>query len=252
MSWRRCKLATAAALASIAAGVAAEAHADHKGDSDTPVLAGVVPGGGKFYDDRQSGQCASTDWVCYMSLTADVHFNDAPLAAYVSGGRDKWNAEDTTVFFDLRGDQNSAYDVHFKSSDLPSGLFGLTHWADYHNNNCGDAADCHDPDGIPAHQPERWWYVYIELDKNEMNLRLNTLDKRTAIVAHEMGHALGLAHHPNSNCEGGPGAATIMYVPCIQSGIYTTPQNPDTCELNHASSPLMYGDDPNRTLHTCP
>jgi hypothetical protein len=184
-----------------------------------------------------------------MTLTADVHWTtSAQMSAYTSIARDRWNAADSTVFFDLRGDMNANYDVHFKLATLPPGLIAQTTQGDFHNNNCPNEANCNDPDGIPSHQPQRWWFAYIQTDSAQLQTSFSNIDKRSGLQAHEMGHALGLAHHPN--CEGGPGVLTLMYVPCIQAGV-TTPQAADLCEINHNSSPLLYGNDPARTLHQC-
>lgn len=224
------------------------AEADHRGDADTPVLSGVTPGGGKFYDDREAGQCGLSDWVCYMTLWADNHFTDSEVSSWVTGAKNDWNATDTTLFIDLRSDQNTAYDIHFKMSTLPNGVFAQVSWGDYHNNGC-TAGDCNDPDGIAAHQPQRWWYTYVQMDKAQIKAALPTYAKRKALISNEIGHTFGLAHHPQ--CDGGPHTLTIMDFNCITNGEVEVPQPADMCELNHDSSPLLYGNDPNRRLHWC-
>jgi len=76
-------VAAISALAVLSAVGVDQADADHRGASDTTVVFGVTPAGGsgKFYDDREAGQCGLTDWSCYMTLTADKHFTDSTVSS---------------------------------------------------------------------------------------------------------------------------------------------------------------------------
>jgi hypothetical protein len=61
------------------------------------------------------------------------------------------------------------------------------------------------------------WYSYIELDIPQWNLKGLNATKRKYIVAHEMGHTLGLLHHDG----------TLMQSPGFPSPIPIGPTSTD-------------------------
>jgi hypothetical protein len=208
---------------------------------------GGVDDGGKMYDDIVSGQCGTSEWGCYMSLWASIVTtgeNAVPSSLHDDIGRalDRWTATDTTLYYSLVADDPDN-DVRVKEYDVPGAGLARTVMADYHGTLCPtglyDWADCDDPDGNAAHQPERWWYSYIRLDPDFDDWNGN----KDGVIAHELGHAIGLAHYPTPQSGRGGGCSpdSIMDYDCLDDN-YVLPKAVDECAANHASGPLMYGD----------
>jgi hypothetical protein len=187
-----------------------------------------------------------------MTLLVDRSYgaNESAYDTGISNGLTKWNVTPTTVWFDEDTYNYSVNDVHIKTEDLDwlgTSFRAATFLYDYHN--LSDAhycslGDCDDPDGLAAHQPQRWWYAYVKLDTTGTARFLSyPPDTQAAVIAQELGHVLGLDDRPpNDNCSPAP---SIMDSKCIQFHGVRDPQPIDTCMVNHAGwpvSPLMYGD----------
>lgn len=232
-------------------------------------MRGVTIDGGKMYDDILAGQCAQGSWTCYMTMTASMVSSgpntlDPTLYDEVQRSVDRWNQTDTTLYYSLIAD-NGANDLRFKEYDLPYPALSQTVVANFHGVQCPTANfiafDCEDTNENPppsSHQPERWWYSYIRLDPEFTYYSGN----KDGVVAHEMGHAVGLAHYPTPE-SGSDGVCasphqSIMDDDCASGPRYVQPKPVDQCA--HAVSPLMYGDggptsdpaqDPH-AYHQCP
>jgi hypothetical protein len=215
-------------------------------------LDGVLPsnGGGKLYSDKEPGRpCYGMPEpdlsICYMSVLVD-RVGTAEQAQYSAGiqaGLSKWNSTPTTIFFSEVAYNYSANDVHIKADNLgdPDVLAEIEYF-DYHNrgSNICNLGDCNDPDGIAGHQPQRWWYAYIYINTGSEYPGFS-VDQQGATIAHELGHALGLAHAA-APCT----VYSLMNVHAcrVQLGV-TAPTEVDICQVNHAGYPvlpLMYGD----------
>lgn len=251
------RLLLSGAIAGGVAGIArnapdlAIAHSGH----GTKFLPGTSDGG-KMYDDIAAGQCSAGNWTCYMTMTASImpsvpsQYNDE-----ISSALTQWNETDTTLWYNLVAD-NSANDLRVKMTDLEAtygaGAVGHAFEFNFHSVSCGESADCEDTNENPppaSHQPERWWYTYVALDDDEFPAVAN----KVGFVTHEIGHTLGLAHQTMSGCPNNSQGVpySIMDNDCLLSPGAVEPKKVDMCGINHASDPLMYGNDPNRAWHQC-
>lgn len=214
-----------------------------------------VDDGGKFYDDRIAGDCGLNDWVCYMTmLAADVN-TGYPNA--VSAALTKWS--DTTPNTTLRynsGSPDESTDVFFKIEDPPR--FPQAHaWDNVVNadhvdcdRNTTGIADQHDCEPPASAQPQRWFHERIWINQSVFN----PSPFKAVLLAHEMGHGLGLAEYVFVDSLGRRVTCpvpSIMDTTCTENDIVTNPTQTDVCSVNHASNPLMYGNDPSYTNLGC-
>lgn len=130
-----------------------------------------------------------------MTMTASIVSGvDPSLTDEIDLALNRWSATDTTLYYNRIGD-GAANDVRFKAYDLPGSVLAQTIVGNFHQQQCPSDFNCEDTVENPppsSHQPERWWYVGIRLDPG-----IYSFAQRTAVLEHELGHAVGLAHQPS-------------------------------------------------------
>ncbi len=255
--------AVAASAAALTMQGGQDAEANHSGT----IFRMGTNDGGKMYSDIEAGQCAAGEYICYMTMTLS---DDSGIGApYVANAVSAWNSTPTTLWYN-QVPQDTGNDVQIKKVENPATPNAIltVKAGDFHfwqtMNYCPGDADCHDPDGNPAHQPERWWYSFIWLDPESFLaqcplycLTPRTAQQRTNFVELALGLSAGLRDRPGFD---GCVVPSIMDVDCLGAtldnlGFTLFPQTVfapmpvDVCSVNHPGgplgsgwNPLMYGD----------
>ena len=168
------------------------------------------------------------------SLTMDrSYFSGIPPSAWdsaITNARSAWDSAPTTVnFIDYGQTFNVNNDIHVSVDYQPWPDGGMTV---FHSSiggpSCGDPPDC---PGTSYRQVD----VYMNHSQVAVNLR-------QATVAHELGHAVTLAHDglndpPGENTCGPPRVPiSIMDYECLLNFVTSGPSNWDSCGVNHAYS----------------
>ncbi|MBI2913647.1 MAG: hypothetical protein HYY03_06980 [Chloroflexi bacterium] len=204
----------------------------------------------QFYED-------SYNYTTWMTLSTHRHVDsgyatnwDSPITAALAD----WNSETiapNTVYFAETSPPDPEHDVHiavtsntasdpdcftdFGVRKCTSNALGVTYLFDQLKHECqgpGYAGDC---DGDHS-KPNTWWYALVLLDDDQHSADY----QRRETTAHELGHAIVLAHD-NSPGNGevrdyvcGDPRPTVMDYDCALDGDYDGPQLWDSCGINHA------------------
>ncbi len=196
----------------------------------------------QFYED-------SYNYTTWMTLSTHKHIDSgfsANWSAPVSAALADWNnasVAPNTVFFSVNSGSDPEDDVHIAVTNdcvvhwgktlCTYDALGMNYHFDQQKDPC-QGGDC--SVGPSDSKPNTWWYSMTLLDDDEHSGSYGTALKRQATVAHELGHAIVLAHEAyNFQC--GP-PASVMDYDCVlnatqQNGWYR-PQQWDSCGINHA------------------
>jgi hypothetical protein len=196
-------------------------------------------------------------------MTAD---NNTSYSSEVTEALSKWNNTQTTLWYNLVG-LNFYNDVHFKIEGTPT-FPNAVAWDNVYNDSyldCDRDPSMNPPQTQLRHnceppaprQPERWFYERIWINDAEFT-DMGAL--KSVVLAHEMGHGLGLAEYEFYDFGGiryQCPIQTIMDTTCVIGNFVTSPTNTDVCSVNHvgypiqAPPPLMYGNDPSYYYAGC-
>ena len=194
---------------------------------------------------------------------------DAPITNAIAS----WNATDNTVYLtestppseqddiSVIATQDGCWDDWGRHACVAPGGLGHTFWLGYNKNwvcpseGPGVGISC-----TVDRPPTTWWYAIVALKEQAIYSGYSTdTDRafvREAVVAHELGHAIGLKHDNSAEtpeqgdllCGVAPLKKTIMDYDCMDpaaSNRVKAPQPWDSCGVNH----LYY--DPNWRYSGC-
>jgi hypothetical protein len=193
----------------------------------------------------------SGSYTTWMTLTGHRHYASSGFATNwaspITSALADWNdyniAPNTVYITDYA--PASWHDVHQAVTDncftdfgvtrCTNGALGVVYLFDEVKHEC-PGGNC---DALHS-RPNTWWYALVLLDNNSHSGGFGTAWFRRATTAHELGHAIVLAHdYSPGNGEVsddlcGTPRRTIMDGDCIFDEVLNRPQLWDSCGINHA------------------
>ena len=243
---------TALLVVGMALGPTSEAHSG-------PYVKKTYPA---RFDKPSPTSTATSDWIAWMSLQADVHWQCCKTYGYkpaFENAFDDWSASDTTVALSYGGnierDHSANYDVHFYMQQLPplgyEGKIAITRY--FYENASGALVEC-SYSSCPGNKFDRA-RVYVSHQEliDAFSGALNNSPTKRAVASHELGHVLSLDHE----IQGESCSSTVATLPlsimdynCVWPTVVTNlppgsqlvkQQDWDECGVNHNyHDPVIY------------